>query len=93
MADTAVITTKALNVSFAVLAAILAAALYRIFYTRRPYPLAKFPGPRWATSFSAVGAIISVMHEEPDFFMYLVNKYGSKRIFRRYLEEFSIDTP
>jgi hypothetical protein len=78
MVDTVVITTKALNVGFAVLTALLTAALCRILYMQRSHPLAKFPGPWWATSFSVGGAIISVMHKEPEFFMYLVKKYGSK---------------
>jgi hypothetical protein len=78
MMDTVVIMTKALSVGFAMLTALLTAALCRNFYMQRLHPLARFPGPWWATSFSVVGAIISVMHKEPEFFMYLVKKYGSK---------------
>jgi hypothetical protein len=37
--------TKVLNVSFAIIVALLAVALYPIFYMQRLNPLAKFPGP------------------------------------------------
>lgn len=50
----------------------------RIFYMQTLHPLSHFPGPWYATSFSIVGAIISVKKKEHDWFMYLVGKYGSK---------------
>lgn len=66
------------NVGVAVLATVFAALLSRIFYCQYLHPLSKFPGPWYATSFSVVGAIISIKKKEPEFFMYLVKKYGSK---------------
>jgi hypothetical protein len=78
MADNIVTTARALNVGGAMVTAILTAILWRIFYMQRLHPLANFPGPWWATSFSVVGATISVMHKEPEFLMYLVKRYGSK---------------
>ena len=64
------------NLGFAALAAIIVVLSSRIFYLQCLHPLAKFPGPWYATSFSVVGAIISVKKKEPEFFMYLVKKYG-----------------
>jgi hypothetical protein len=64
------------SVGVSVLATVLVALSARIFYLQYFHPLAKFPGPWYATSFSIVGAIISVRKKEPEFFMYLVNKYG-----------------
>ncbi|KAF2176566.1 cytochrome P450 [Zopfia rhizophila CBS 207.26] len=65
------------------LAAISAVALFsRIFYNVYLHPLATFPGPWYATSFSVVGALISVKKMEPQFFMYLVKKYGTDRPIR-----------
>jgi hypothetical protein len=66
------------SLSLAILGTVFAALLSRIFYTQYLHPLSKFPGPWWVTSFSVVGAIISVKQKEPDFFMYLVRRYGSK---------------
>jgi hypothetical protein len=65
-----------LNVSVGFLAIIVAALLSRIFYMQWLHPLSKFPGPWYATSFSIVGAIISVKQKEPEFLAYLVEKYG-----------------
>jgi hypothetical protein len=64
------------NVGVALLATIFASLLSRIFYLQYLHPLSKFPGPWYATSFSIVGAIISVKKKEPEFFTYLVKKYG-----------------
>lgn len=60
-----------------VFGSVFAALVLRIVYCQFFHPLAKFPGPWWATSFSLVGAIISVKHKEPEFLTYLVRKYGS----------------
>ncbi|KAH9862409.1 hypothetical protein J1614_011064 [Plenodomus biglobosus] len=70
------------NLGLAILGTIFAALLSRIFYCQYLHPLSKFPGPWWATSFSLVGAIISVKRKEPQFFMYLIKKYGSDRPIR-----------
>jgi hypothetical protein len=69
------------SVVLLILASIIAAALFRIVYSQFFHPLSKFPGPWYATSFSLVHAIISVKKKEPEFLMYLVNKYGSKFTF------------
>lgn len=77
------------NVGLAILGTVFAALLSRIFYCQYLHPLSKFPGPWYATSFSVTGAIISVKQKEPEFFMYLVKKYGSKFILlvpRRFLK-------
>jgi hypothetical protein len=66
------------NVGIALLITVFFALLSRIFYMQYLHPLAKFPGPWYATSFSIVGAIISIKKKEPEFFMYLVKKYGSE---------------
>jgi hypothetical protein len=78
MISIASLAANALNAGLATLAMVSTAILCRIFYMQKLHPLSKFPGPWYATSFSVVGAIISVLHKEPDFFMYLVQKYGSK---------------
>jgi hypothetical protein len=67
-----------IRVGIALLTVVVTALLSRIFYMQKLHPLSKFPGPWYATSFSIVGAIISIMQKEPEFFMYLVKKYGSK---------------
>lgn len=77
--DTAALAAKALNAGLATFVILFTAILGRIFYMQKLHPLSKFPGPWYATSFSVVGAIISVLHREPQFFMYLVDKYGSRR--------------
>ncbi|KAL5448522.1 hypothetical protein PMIN07_009336 [Paraphaeosphaeria minitans] len=61
----------------AVSGCVFAALLLRIVYCQFFHPLSRFPGPWWATSFSLVGAIISVKYREPQFLTYLVAKYGS----------------
>lgn len=66
------------TVGLTVVGAILAALLVRIVHCQFFHPLSKFPGPWWATSFSLVGALISVKYLEPRFLTYLVKKYGSK---------------
>ncbi|KAL1595729.1 hypothetical protein SLS60_009418 [Paraconiothyrium brasiliense] len=68
--------------ALAVLGSVFAAILLRIIYCQFYHPLSKFPGPWWATSFSIVGAIISVRYKEPRFLTYLVKKYGTERPIR-----------
>lgn len=72
------------NVGIALIASIFAAILSRIVYMQCLHPLSKFPGPWYATSFSIVGAIISIKKKEPEFFMHLVRKYGSKSFVLRF---------
>jgi hypothetical protein len=76
--DTTDLAAKALHASLAILTILLTAIVGRLFYMQKLHPLSKFQGPWYATSFSVVGAIISVLHKEPQFFMYLIEKYGSK---------------
>ncbi|ORY12071.1 cytochrome P450 [Clohesyomyces aquaticus] len=66
-----------LGVAGAIFGTILIAILSRVFYNLYLHPLSKFPGPWYACSFSVIGAIISVKKREPDFFQYLVKKYGT----------------
>ena len=71
--DTAAgLATKAFNASLVTLVILSTAVLCRIFYMQKLHPLSKFPGPWYATSFSVFGAIVSVLHKEPEFFVYLV---------------------
>jgi hypothetical protein len=76
------LSSSLLRVGIALLTVVTTALLSRIFYMQKLHPLSKFPGPWYATSFSIVGAIISIMQKEPEFFMYLVRKYGSKYLMR-----------
>jgi hypothetical protein len=69
-----------LGLSVGLLTIIAVSLLSRILYMQWLHPLSKFPGPWYATSFSIVGAIISVKQKEPEFFAHLVKKYGSKFI-------------
>jgi hypothetical protein len=66
-----------LRMVISVLLIIFTALLSRILYMQKLHPLAGFPGPWYATSFSVVGAVISVKQREPEFLMSLVKKYGS----------------
>jgi hypothetical protein len=66
------------NIGIGVLTLVVAALFSRIVYMQTLHPLAKFPGPWYAASFSIVGAIISAKNKEPEFFMSLVKRYGSK---------------
>ena len=61
-----------------VLTLVAAALVTRILYMQTLHPLAKFPGPWYATSFSIFGALVSIKQKEPQFFTYLVKKYGSE---------------
>jgi hypothetical protein len=70
--------TMTVRVILTILVALCTAIIGRIFYMQRLHPLSKFPGPWYATSFSIVGAMISLKQREPEFFMYLLRKYGSK---------------
>jgi hypothetical protein len=69
-------TAKALNITCLALATILAAAVYRIIYTQFFHPLSGFNGPWYATSSSMFLAVASVISREPDYFMWLMRKYG-----------------
>jgi hypothetical protein len=69
-----------LGLSVGLLTIIAVSLLSRILYMQWLHPLSKFPGPWYATSFSIVGAIISVKQKELEFFAHLVKKYGSKFI-------------
>jgi hypothetical protein len=69
-----------LGMSIGLLTIIITALLFRILYMQKFHPLSKFPGPWYATSFSVVGAIISVKQREPEFLTYLVKKYGGKSL-------------
>ena len=65
----------------AVLVALFTALLLRIIFCQYFHPLARFPGPWWATSFSLLGALISIRYKEPQFLTYLVKRYGSKSFY------------
>ncbi|PSN69121.1 cytochrome P450 [Corynespora cassiicola Philippines] len=70
------------NLAVAIVGTLLTAVLSRIFYHQYLHPLSKFPGPWYATSFSLFGALVSVKQKEPEFFMYLVRKYGTDKPIR-----------
>lgn len=67
-----------LNLVYIPLAALFAALLGRIIYMQVFHPLSSFHGPWYATSFSIVGAIISVQKREHLWYMHLVKKYGGR---------------
>lgn len=67
--------TNLLSLAAITFALVVALLVSRIFYMQRLHPLAKFPGPWYATSFSIVGAIIYVKQKEPQFFLSLTRKY------------------
>jgi len=64
------------NISLVIPVTILAAVFTRILYYQYLHPLSKFPGPWYATSFSAFLAVVSLLKKEPEFLIYLTNKYG-----------------
>ncbi|KAF2015783.1 cytochrome P450 [Aaosphaeria arxii CBS 175.79] len=70
------------GVGASLLALLVLSLLARIVYMQYFHPLAKFQGPWYATSFSVVGALISIKKKEPEFFMSLVRKYGSEQPIR-----------
>lgn len=70
------------NVGVAVAAVLLTALVTPIIYNVYLHPLSRFPGPWYATSFSVVGAVISIKKLEPRFLTYLVKKYGTDRPIR-----------
>jgi hypothetical protein len=72
------IMAKAVSASLVLFIALFVAVLSRILYMQKLHPLSKFPGPWYATSSSIVLGTISALKKEPDFFTYLVKKYGSK---------------
>jgi hypothetical protein len=72
--------TDLVRMSVGLLTIIAVSLLSRILYMQWLHPLSRFPGPWYATSFSIVGAIISAKQKEPEFFAYLVRKYGSKSL-------------
>lgn len=76
--DTTNLAAKAVNLGLISLAVSFIAILWRIFYMQKLHPLSKFPGPWYASSFSIVSAIVSVLRKEPQWLMYLEKKYGSK---------------
>jgi len=53
------------------------ALAYRVIYNLYFHPLARFPGPWYAASFSVSAAIISLQKKEPQWLLGLVRKYGS----------------
>jgi hypothetical protein len=57
---------------------IASALFYRIFYSLFLHPLAKFPGPWYAASFSLPLAFINWRRIEPEWLGGLVKRYGSK---------------
>lgn len=57
---------------------IASALLLRIIYNLYWHPLARYPGPWYAASFSLSAALISVLKLEPYWLQSLVKKYGSK---------------
>jgi hypothetical protein len=64
--------------------AILGPIAARILYNLYLHPLAKFPGPWYAASFSICSAIVSARQEEPEWLLSLVKKYGRKWTVRGY---------
>ncbi|OAL53260.1 cytochrome P450 [Pyrenochaeta sp. DS3sAY3a] len=75
--ESALARTDLVHVGLTLAVGLLTAVAARVFYMQKLHPLSKFPGPWYATSFSIVGAIISVKQREPEWFMYLVRKYGT----------------
>lgn len=65
-----------LDMVYISLACLFLALLSRMFYMQMLHPLSKFPGPWYATSFSIVGAIISIKKREHLWLTHLVEKYG-----------------
>ena len=63
------------------ISALFLRAVYNIYF----HPLARFPGPWYAASFSLYGALISVLQIEPEWLNGLVKKYGSKFLTARRL--------
>jgi hypothetical protein len=61
-----------------VVVGITSALFYRIFYSLFLHPLAKFPGPWYAASFSLPLAFINWKRIEPEWLGGLVKRYGSK---------------
>lgn len=82
LSDLSVGQASSAHLSLVLLGTIFAALLSRILYNQFLHPLSKFPGPWYATSFSIVGAIISVKKKEPEFFMHLVKRYGTDQPIR-----------
>lgn len=65
------------SVLLLVAVAIASALILRVIYNLYFHPLAGFPGPWYAASFSLSVAIISLLRREPEWIMGLVKKYGS----------------
>ncbi|PYH81911.1 cytochrome P450 [Aspergillus uvarum CBS 121591] len=70
------------NIAVALAAIGVATLLMRAIYNLYLHPLAKFPGPWYACSFSVVLATISVLRMEPQFLSYLVKIYGFEKPIR-----------
>lgn len=71
-----------LDMVYISLACLFLALLSRMFYMQMLHPLSKFPGPWYATSFSIVGAIISIKKREHLWLTHLVEKYGADQPIR-----------
>ncbi|GAB1319696.1 Pisatin demethylase [Madurella fahalii] len=66
-----------LSVLVLAIVAIASALVLRIIYNLYFHPLARFPGPWYAASFSLSGAIVSLLRREPEWMMGLAKKYGA----------------
>jgi hypothetical protein len=73
---------KPVNIGLVALGILVTAILGRIFYMQKLHPLAKFHGPWYATSFSIVSAVVSMVGKEPEWLTYLEKQYGCKATFR-----------
>ncbi|KAJ6193468.1 cytochrome P450 monooxygenase-like protein [Bipolaris maydis] len=73
---------KPLNLGLLSLGILFTGLLWRIFYMQKLHPLAKFHGPWYATSFSIVGAMISVLRKEPEWIAHLEKVYGTEQPIR-----------
>lgn len=70
--------TSAVNMSFMVFAALLAAAVTRVVYLLFFHPLSGFNGEWYAAISSLPMGLISLSRREPDYLMYLIRKYGGE---------------
>jgi hypothetical protein len=71
------IQVTAASVAAFVVVTVTSALFSRVIYNVYFHPLAKFPGPWYAASFSLYGALISVLQIEPQWLSSLVKRYGS----------------
>lgn len=70
------------NVGVAIAAVLITAISWRILHNVYLHPLSRFPGPWYTSSFSLIGALISIKRQEPQFLMYLVERYGTDQPIR-----------